>query len=92
MQKEVESKLDGILTAEQKKQYKEMRENAGRGGPGGRGGFGGAVGSPREEEDLFKRIKKMLREETSGFIFQSPKMTKLFERMTENADASESRN
>ncbi len=37
LQKDVDSKLEKILTDEQKKQLKEMREAFGRGGPGGRG-------------------------------------------------------
>jgi hypothetical protein len=42
LQKEVDAKLDKILTAAQKKQLKEMREGFGPGGrgPGGRGGRG----------------------------------------------------
>jgi hypothetical protein len=44
LQKEVDAKLDKILTAEQRQQLKEMRERGpggrGRGGPGGPGGFG----------------------------------------------------
>jgi hypothetical protein len=43
LQKEVDSKLDKILTADQKKQLKEFAE-AGPGGPGGRGGRGGRGG------------------------------------------------
>ncbi len=41
LQKEVEGKLDKILTADQKKQLKEMRDGFGRRGPGGPGGPGG---------------------------------------------------
>jgi Spy/CpxP family protein refolding chaperone len=40
LQKEVDSKLEKILTEEQKKQLKDMRQGSGR-GPGGRGGPGG---------------------------------------------------
>jgi hypothetical protein len=48
LQKEIDAKLDKILTDEQKKQYKAMKENPGRGGPGGRGpgGPGGPGGGP----------------------------------------------
>ena len=46
IQKEVEVKLEKLLTAEQKKQYKEMKDNMGRGGPGGPGGRGGPGGGP----------------------------------------------
>jgi len=52
LQKEAEAKLDGLLTAEQRKQLKEMREGFGRGGPGGPGGpdgpppDGGSGGPP----------------------------------------------
>jgi hypothetical protein len=47
LQKEVDSKLDKILTDEQKKQLKEIRDNPGRGGPGGRGPGGpGGRGGP----------------------------------------------
>ena len=38
LQKDVDGKLDKILTDEQKKQFKEMKDNPGRGGPGGPGG------------------------------------------------------
>lgn len=50
LQKEIDAKLDNILTDEQKKQFKEMKENAGRGGPNGRGpgGPGGRGGPPPE--------------------------------------------
>jgi outer membrane protein assembly factor BamB len=44
LQKEVDGKLDKVLTDEQRKQFKEMRDGFGRGGfgpGGGRGGFGG---------------------------------------------------
>ncbi len=41
LQKEVEAKLNKILTDDQKKQFKEMKDNPGRGGPGGPGGPGG---------------------------------------------------
>jgi hypothetical protein len=41
LQKEVDGKLEKILTEEQKKQLKQMREGFGRGGFGGFGGFGG---------------------------------------------------
>src|SRR5205085_3730429 len=44
LQKEVDSKLEKILTDEQKKQLKDMREGFGRGAPGGRGGPGGFGG------------------------------------------------
>jgi EF hand len=40
LQKELDAKLDKILTDDQKKQYKEMKDNPGRGGPGGPGGRG----------------------------------------------------
>jgi outer membrane protein assembly factor BamB len=41
LQKETDSKVEKILTAEQNKQFKEMRAGFGRGGPGGFGGPGG---------------------------------------------------
>jgi hypothetical protein len=44
LQKDVDGKMDKILTAEQKDQLKQMRER-GPGGPGGRGP-GGAPGGP----------------------------------------------
>jgi hypothetical protein len=48
LQKEVDAKLDKILTVEQKKQLKEMRPGPGPGGPGGRGP-GGRGGPPPED-------------------------------------------
>ena len=42
LQKDVDGKLDKILTAEQKKQLQEMRDR----GPGGPGGFGPPGGPP----------------------------------------------
>jgi hypothetical protein len=47
LQKEVEAKLDTILTDEQRKRYKEMKDNPGRGGPNGRGP-GGRGGPPQD--------------------------------------------
>jgi outer membrane protein assembly factor BamB/Spy/CpxP family protein refolding chaperone len=41
VQKEVDSRLEKILTGEQRKQLQEMRQGFGRGGPGGFGGRGG---------------------------------------------------
>jgi outer membrane protein assembly factor BamB len=41
LQKEVDGKLEKILTEEQTKELKQPRGGFGRGGPGGRGGFGG---------------------------------------------------
>jgi hypothetical protein len=48
IQKDVDSKLEKILTDEQKTQLKEMRDRGpgGPGGPGGRGGPGGPGGGP----------------------------------------------
>jgi hypothetical protein len=53
LQKEVDAKLDKLLTEDQKKQLKEMKDRGpGRGfggppgGPGGPGGFGGPKGGP----------------------------------------------
>jgi Spy/CpxP family protein refolding chaperone len=43
LQKDVDAKLDKILTDEQKTQLKQMKER-GFGGPGGKGGFGGGPG------------------------------------------------
>jgi hypothetical protein len=40
LQKEVDGKLDKILTEKQKKQIQDMRRGFGRGGPGGPGGRG----------------------------------------------------
>ncbi len=46
LQKEVDTKLEKLLTPEQMVQFKAMRER-GPGGPGGRGGFGGGgAGGP----------------------------------------------
>jgi Spy/CpxP family protein refolding chaperone len=45
LQKEVDSKLEKLLTEEQRTQLKQMRENAGRGGFGG-GAGGGTGGRP----------------------------------------------
>ncbi len=45
LQKEVDARLDRILTADQRAQLKQMRER-GPGGPGGRGGPGGFGPSP----------------------------------------------
>lgn len=39
LQKDIDAKLDKLLTDEQRKQLKEMKERGGR--PGGPGGFGG---------------------------------------------------
>ena len=51
IQKDVDTKLDKILTDDQKKQLKDMR-NRGPGGfgggPGGPGGFGGPGGPPKD--------------------------------------------
>jgi outer membrane protein assembly factor BamB len=47
LQKEVDGKLDQILTDAQRKQLKAMREGFGRGGFGGGGGFGGPGGFGR---------------------------------------------
>jgi hypothetical protein len=47
IQKDVDAKLDKLLTAEQKQQLKEMKDRGpgrGFGGPGGPGGFGGPKG------------------------------------------------
>jgi Spy/CpxP family protein refolding chaperone len=41
LQKDVDAKLEKLLTEDQRKQLKDMREGAGRGGFGGRGGPGG---------------------------------------------------
>jgi hypothetical protein len=50
LQKDVDAKLEKILTADQKKQLKEMRDRGpggfGPGGPGGRGGRPGGPGGP----------------------------------------------
>ncbi len=46
LQKEVDAKLDKILTDDQKKQLKEMRPPRGPGGPGGPGGDRGPGGPP----------------------------------------------
>jgi len=48
LQKELDAKLDKILTDDQRKQYKDMKDNPGRGGPGGRGpgGPGGGGRGP----------------------------------------------
>jgi Spy/CpxP family protein refolding chaperone len=46
LQKEVNTKLAKILTAEQLKQLKSMPFGPGRGGPGGRGGPPGGFGGP----------------------------------------------
>jgi outer membrane protein assembly factor BamB len=61
LQKEVDGKLDKLLTDEQRKQYKEMRERFGRGGrggpggPGGRGGFGpGGFGGGRPPDVVYR--------------------------------------
>jgi spore coat protein H len=60
LQKEVDAKLEKLLTDDQKKQLKAMREGPGRGGfgppPGGPGGFGppggpGGFGPPRERPE-----------------------------------------
>ena len=48
LQKEVDAKLDKLLTDDQKKQFKEMREDFARGGPLGPGGPGGP-GGPRAD-------------------------------------------
>ena len=45
LQKELDVKVDKILTDDQKKQYQEMKDNPGRGGPNGRGP-GGRGGPP----------------------------------------------
>lgn len=45
LQKDVDAKLDRILTADQKKALQEMRQR-GPGGPGGPGGFGPPGGGP----------------------------------------------
>ena len=47
LQKELDAKLDLILTANQRKKYKELKENQGRNSPGGRG-FGGRGEPPSE--------------------------------------------
>ena len=44
LQKDVDTKLDKLLTDDQKKQLKEMKDRGGRGGPGGPGGPGGGFG------------------------------------------------
>ncbi len=46
LQKDIDAKIEKILTDDQKKEYKEMKDNPGRGGPGGRGpgGRGGPGG------------------------------------------------
>ncbi len=44
LQKEVDAKLEKLLTADQRKMLKEMKDNQGRGGPGGPGGRGGPGG------------------------------------------------
>jgi outer membrane protein assembly factor BamB len=58
LQKEVDGKLDKILTEEQRKQLKEMREGfrrGGPGGPGGRGGFGpGGFGGGRPPDVVYR--------------------------------------
>jgi outer membrane protein assembly factor BamB len=58
LQKEVDGKLDKILTDEQRKQYKEMREGLRGGGPGGRGGRGGfgpgGFGGGRPPDQLYR--------------------------------------
>ena len=47
LQKELDEKLEKILTNEQKKMLKEMKERGPMGGPGGRpGGEGGRPGQP----------------------------------------------
>lgn len=52
LQKEVDSKLDKILTDDQKKQMKEMRPPRGPGGPGGPGGPDGPPpGRPGPDQD-----------------------------------------
>jgi hypothetical protein len=59
LQKDVDAKMDKILTSEQKKQLKDMlndfgpggRGGRGRGGPGGRGGRGGPPGGPGGDPD-----------------------------------------
>jgi hypothetical protein len=52
LQKELDTKLDSILTDEQRRKYKDMKENPGRGGPNGRGpgdrGPGDREGRPPE--------------------------------------------
>lgn len=54
LQKEVEGKLDRILTDDQRAELKKMRERGpggfgGPGGPGGRGGFPGKGGPPKKD-------------------------------------------
>ena len=52
LQKEVDTKLQSILTDDQKKQLKEISERGfgGRGGPGGPGGgFGGGRGGQKKD-------------------------------------------
>ncbi len=54
LQKDVDTKLDKILTDDQRKLMKQMKERRGRGGPGGFGGFpggpGGAGGFPPKKD------------------------------------------
>lgn len=45
LQKEVDEKLEKLMTEEQRKQWKEMKDRA-AGGPGGPGGPGGGFGPP----------------------------------------------
>ena len=49
LQKDVDAKIEKMLTDDQKKAYKEMKERGpgrGPGGPGGAGGFPGGPGGP----------------------------------------------
>jgi hypothetical protein len=47
IQKDVDAKIEKLLTDDQKKAYKEMKDRGpGRGGPGGPGGPGGGPGGP----------------------------------------------
>jgi hypothetical protein len=51
LQKDIDGKLNKILTAEQKKQLKEMRESFGRGGPPGGPRGRGPGGPPPGDDD-----------------------------------------
>jgi outer membrane protein assembly factor BamB len=57
LQKDVDGKLDKILTDEQRQQYQEMRDGLRGGGfgPGGRGGFGpGGFGGGRPPDQVYR--------------------------------------
>jgi outer membrane protein assembly factor BamB len=80
LQRDAETKLDDILTDDQKKKLKEMRDNPGRRGPGGFGGPGMFGGPPQ--------IGQILPSSLADGLKLTDEQKKKQERLQKTVDAS----